>query len=369
MTFLSIALISLTGFYSADYLPPPGGVGSEVLAINTRSLGMGGVSVGLPNASDFTMLNPAASAWTLEGGVAFTGRYAESDDDAWDNRLGFPMISAFIPLPARVVITGAIEGRSRIDTAMEGVPSGQDFLGNYTWSGGLVETYLGGSVRASDWLAFSIGGRGTFGNIMSDVELISTDSTPPIPVNSVYRDDAQFRMAWGATAGIMVNTERFGLGLAISTDRKGTLEIDRDFEITDEADSVASSSFYTIPGEVTAGISFRPLDRLLVGADFFSRKALNILGSRTDRGSIYSVGAEIDAGGGIQPRCGYSYMDGLWRDGAQTLSAGMGYTFGENRAGLDMAVGYTFWDDPDEGSGKETLFSVSLWASEKWLGE
>ncbi len=369
MTILSFILISLSGIYSVDYLPPPGGVGSEVLAINTRSLGMGGVSVGLPNSSDFTMLNPAASAWTLEGGVAFTGRYAESDDAAWDNRLGFPMISAFIPLPARIVITGAIEGRSRIDTRLDDVQVEGDFTGDFTWSGGLVETYIGATVRANDWLAFSLGGRNTFGNIQSDVELMSTDSTPPIPVNSVYRDDARFRMAWGATVGLMINTDRFGCGFSVSTDRKGTLEIDRDFNVTDSADSIRSSSLYTIPGEVSVGISFRPVDRLLVGMDLFRRKTLSILGSRTEEGSIYSVGAEVDAGAGVLPRCGYSYMDGLWRDGAQTLSAGLGYTFSQARAGLDLALGYNYWDDPDDGQENETVFSISLWASEKWLGE
>lgn len=368
MTIATCLIVSLTSLYSVDYLAPPGGVGSEVLAINTRSLGMGGVSVGLPNSSDFTMLNPAASAWTLEGGVAFTGRYTESDDPAWDNRLGFPMVSAFVPLPYRVVITGAIEGRSRIDSSLEDIPVEGDYTGDYTWSGGLVESYLGASVRASDWLAFSIGGRSTFGNIMSDVELTSTDTVPPIPVNSVYRDDARFRMAWGATIGLLLNTEKFGLGFSISTDRKGTLEIDRDFDSGEQADS-SGSSFYTIPGELSLGVSFRPVAGLLVGADLFTRKSLNILGSRTDEGSIYSFGAEYDTGHGLQPRLGYSYMDGLWRDGARTLTAGLGYSFDRQTAGLDLAAALTKWDDPLEGEQSETVFSISLWASERWLGE
>ncbi|MFO8183463.1 MAG: hypothetical protein R6U39_04755 [Candidatus Aegiribacteria sp.] len=366
MTILSCLIAALSGIFSVDYLPPPDGIGSEILAINTRSLGMGGVCVGIPNSSDFTMLNPAASAWTLEGGVAFTGRYSESDDAAWDNRLGFPMVAALIPLPGRVVITGAIEGRSRIDTGLEGIDAGGDHTGNFTWSGGLAEAYAGASVRASDWLGLSLGGRSTFGNIRSDVELISRDSVPPIPINSIYRDDARFRMAWGAVAGLLINTDRFGLGLSISTDRKGTLRVERAFSLTEVADS--TSSFYTIPGEVSAGLSFRPVGELLVGMDIFGRKAMNVMGSRTEGGTIYSVGAELDAGGGIQPRCGYSYMDGLWRDGAQTLSAGAGYSFNRGTAGLDLAVGYSYWRDFQDSFREETVLSVSLWASEKWLG-
>lgn len=366
MTIISCFLAVLFGTFSTDYLPPPDGIGSEILAINTRSLAMGGVSVGIPNSSDFTMLNPAASAWTLEGGVAFTGRYSESDDPARDNRLGFPMVAALIPLPGRVVVTGAIEGRSRIETGLEGIDAGSGFTGEYNWSGGLTEAYAGASLMASDWLGLSLGGRSTFGNIRSDVELVSGDSVPPIPVNSIYRDDARFRMAWGAVAGLLINTDRFGLGLSISTDRKGTLRIERVFNLTENADT--TSSFYTIPGEASAGVSFRPAGELLIGMDIFARKAMNIMGSRTEGGTIYSVGAELDAGAGIHPRCGYRYMDGLWRDGAQTLSAGMGYTFNRGTAGLDLAVGYSYWRDPQDSFRKETVLSVSLWASEKWLG-
>lgn len=367
MTLISCLLLALPGVFTVGYLPPPDGIGSEILAVNTRSLGMGGVSVGIPNASDFTMLNPAASAWTLDGGVAFTGRYTESDDPAWDNRLGFPMVAAFIPLPGRVVLTGAIEGRSRIDTSEQDIPLENDYTGDFTWSGGLVESYIGGSLRASDWLAVSIGGRATFGSILSDVELTSSDSVPPIPINTVYRDDARFRMAWGAVVGLLMNTDRFGLGFSISTDREGILDVARDFKGSDMEDS--TSSRYTIPGELSIGVSYRPSTRLLIGLDMFSRKSMNILGSRTESGSIYSAGAEYDVGGGLHPRLGYSYMDGLWRNGSRTYSAGLGYDFSGGRAGLDMAVAYSRWDDSDLNPRDETVFSISLWASEKWLGE
>jgi hypothetical protein len=366
MTVLSCILITLAGAFSVGYVPPPDGVGSEILAINTRSLGMGGVSVGIPNPNSFTILNPAASAWALDGGVSFTSRYTESDDAAWDNRLGFPMISALIPLPARVVITGAIEGRSRIDTFRDDVVIDDETRGDYTWSGGLVETYVGVSVRANDWIGLSIGGRSTSGNIMSDVELLPSSSSPSVPENKIYRDDANFGMAWGAVAGLMVNTDRFGMGFSVSTDRRGTMRVDRMYYDSDEADS--TSSHYTIPGELSVGLSFRPVERLLIGADLLSRKTMNILGSRTEEGSIYSAGAEYDFDGSIRARCGYSRMDGLWRDGAQTVSAGLGYSFGGSRAGLDLAVAHNYWRDDLESYRKETVFSVSLWASEKWLG-
>ncbi len=365
MTFFTCFVLALSGIYSVDYLPPPDGIGSEILPLNSRSLGMGGVYSGVPDSTGFSMLNPAASGWRLHGGICFGVRYSESDVKAWDNQLGFPTIAAFVPLPGGIVLTGAIDDRSRVDTLLQEAVS-DNYTGEFSWSGGLVETYAGLSVRTSDWLVFSIGGRGSFGNILSDITLIYSDSVPPTPINSVYRDEARFRMAWGGVFGIQVITDHFGLGFAISTDRKGTLDINRDFQTTAEADT--QSTLYSLPGEISAGISFRPIDRLLVGVDIYSRKVMNILSSRTDPGSVYSVGAEVDAGNGISARSGFSYMDGLWRDGAKTFTAGAGYGFGGYRAGIDFAAGYQYWRDIQDQFREETVLFVSLWITEKWLG-
>ncbi|MCK4806439.1 MAG: hypothetical protein KAT09_02270 [Candidatus Aegiribacteria sp.] len=366
MTIFTCIVLVLSGIFSIDYLPPPDGIGSEILPLNSRSLGMGGVCIGVPNNTAFSMLNPAASAWRLEGGICFGGRYSEGDVKAWDNRLGFPTASAFVPLPGGIVLTGTIDGRSRVDTVLHKTVS-DDYTGDFSWSGGLVETYAGLSVRTCDWLAFSVGGRCSFGNILSDITLTQTDTTTTMSDSSVYRDDASFRMAWGGVFGILVNTDRFGLGFSISTDRKGTLEINRDFLSTSEVDN--SSSIYSLPGEISVGLSFRPIQRLLIGIDIYSRKVMNILDSRTDPGSIYSVGAEVNAGNGISARSGFSYMDGLWRDGASTFTAGAGYSFNKGRAGVDIAAGYQYWRDVQDNFREETVLSISLWATEKWLGE
>ncbi len=365
MTIITCILLALSGIYSVAYLPPPDGIGSEILPLNTRSFGMGGVCVGIPDNTGFSLLNPAASAWRLDGGISFGGRYSEGDVKSWDRQLGFSTVSAFVPLPGGIVLTGTIDSRSRVDTLLHQTVS-DELMGDFSWSGGLVETYTGLSVRTSDWLAFSIGGRCSFGNILSDITLTSIDSIPPIPVNSVYRDDALFRMAWGGVFGILINTERFGLGFSISTDRQGTLDVNRDFQSTGQVDS--SNSLYSLPGEISVGISFRPIERLLIGVDIFSRKVMNILDTQTDPGSVYSVGAEVNAGNGISARSGFSYMDGLWRDGASTFTAGAGYSFGEGKAGIDFAAGYQYWRDVQDHFQEETVLFVSLWVTEKWLG-
>jgi hypothetical protein len=365
MTIFTCIVFALSGSFSVDYQHPPDGAGSEILPLNTRSFGMGGVCAGVPDSTGFSMLNPAASAWTCDGGVYFGGRYSEGDVKAWDNQLGFPTISAFVPLPGGIVISGAINSRSRLNSELQKAVS-DDYRGEFTWSGGFVESYTGISVRTNDWLAFAFGGRCSFGNILSDITLISTDSVSPTPINSVYRDDARFRIGWGGVFGILVNTDRFGLGFSISTDRKGTLEVNRNFLLSGSPDS--SSCIYSLPGEITAGISFRPVERLLVGVDIYSRKVLNILGSRTDDGSVYSVGAELNVGNGFLARCGFNHMDGLWRDGADTFTAGAGYSFNEGKAGIDIATGYQYWRDVQDSFRKETELCVSLWATEKWLG-
>lgn len=366
MTIFACFILALSGIFSVDYLPPPDGIGSEILPLNTRSFGMGGVCVGVPDSTYFSMLNPCTCAWTNDGGVSFGGRYSEGDVKAWDNQLGFPMVSALIPLPCGIVISGAIDGRSRLNSELQEAVS-DDYRGEFTWSGGLVETYTGISLRANDWLAFSFGGRCSFGNILSDITLISTGSVSPTPINSVFRDDARLRMAWGGVFGVLVNTDRFGLGFSISTDRKGTLEVNRDYLLAGLPDS--SSSIYSLPGEISAGISFRPVERLLIGVDIYSRKVMNILGSCTDDGSVYSAGAEVNVGNGFLGRCGFSHMDGLWRNGADTFNAGAGYSFNEGRAGIDIAAGYQYWRDVQDHFREETVLCVSLWATEKWLGQ
>jgi len=366
MTIFTCIVFALSGLFSIDYQPPPDGLGSEILPFSTRSFGMGGVCAGIPDNAGFSMCNPAASAWTLDGGLNFRGRYSEGAGDAWDNRFGFPAISALVPLPGGIVLTGAIDSRSRVDSELQ-EDVGDDFTGEFTWSGGLVDAYAGVSVKTTDWLAISAGGRSSFGNILSDITLIYTDTVPPIPVNSVYRDDARFRMAWGGVLGILINTDRFGLGFSISTEREGTLEISRDFLSTGLSDS--STSTYSVPGELTAGVSFRPIERLLIGLDLYKRKALNILDSHTDEGSVYSIGTEIDIGDGLSARSGYNHMNGLWRDGADTFTIGAGYDFSDGTAGVDIAAGYQYWRDVQNRFQEETVICISLWATEKWLGE
>ena len=365
MIFLMM-MAAVSAPFSTDYMASPNGIGFEIRPLGTRAMGMGGVTAGIADDSHLSILNPAASAWSLRGCISFSSRYTEGDGGAWEGKLDFPSMSALIPLPGGVVLSGALDGRSRIDERNQ-IAVGDSYSGDFTWSGGLVEGYTGVSLALADWLAVSAGGRCTFGNIYSDVKLTSTDTIPPFPVNSEYRDDARFRMAWGGVFGLMFRSERFDAGFSISTDRKGTLEIDRDFSASSETDS--STAFYTVPGELSAGVAFRPLERLTFGLDIYSRKTMNIMENRTGPGSIYSAGAEYELGENLLARTGFSYMDGLWRDGSRTVTGGLGYSFGGGRAGIDFSAGYTSWRDSGDINREETVFSLSLWASEKWLGE
>ncbi|MCD4848122.1 MAG: hypothetical protein K8R76_08025 [Candidatus Aegiribacteria sp.] len=363
MTVFTCIFLILAGSFPG-FISPSTGIGDEILPLNPRSFGMGGICAGVPDSTSFSMLNPAASAWALNSGVCFGGRYSEGDVSSWDNSFGIPLISAVIPLPGRIVVTAAIDGKSRIKTAEEMIFD--EFTGDLSWSGGLVESYTGLSVRATDWLAFSFGGRCTFGSIVSDVTLIPDNPSQYPTKEIIYRDDVSFRQAWGGVFGLFINSDRFGLGFSISTDRKGTLDIHRDYE---EYDPDSSSQMYTIPGELSAGISYRPLERLLIGLDIYSRKSLDVFGSITDSGSIISAGSEVNIGSGVIARTGYSHMNGLWRDGADRFTAGAGLVFGDGKAGIDLSTGFQFWRNIQDEFQKETVLFISLWATEKWLGE
>lgn len=364
MTAAVFTLICLLGRTYPGFIPPPQGTGDELLPLNARSFAMGGLAAGLAEPVRFSLLNPAASGWAGSSGICLGGRYTDSDVEAWHGTLRFPTVSLQVPLPFGLVLTGAIDGRSRLQE--QGNRLFEDFRGTFEWSGGLEESYAGLTFRGADWLAVSLGGRCTFGNIVADVTLRPLDPGPPVPINTVYRDDASFRQAWGGQVGLMVNTPAVTLGFSVTTDREGTLDILRDYS-GHGADSISQA--YGVPGELAAGASVRPFDGLLIGADLYARKALNILESRMDGGSILSVGLEADLGSGLAARAGYNTMSGLWRDGASTITAGGGYAFAGGQGGIDLSAGYQSWTTDQDASRNEVVLLFSLWATERWLGD
>jgi hypothetical protein len=324
-----------------------------------RSFGMGGVCVGLADSASLSAGNPAASAWTGKTGIYFGGAFTRSDDPAWQGTASFPYVSILMPMPGRVVLSGYLAGRSQVSSADTLYLDG--FKGVYEWRGGLGEAYAGASVRASEWLAFSLGGRCTFGKVVSDAVLTRELTGPYVPTDWTYRDDARFLPAWGVMVGAFLNTPRFDLGFSVTTDRTGDLELTRDF-LSASSDSTEES--YTIPGEVSLGVSFRPVDRVVVAGDLFLRKRLSLLGASVDNGSVISTGAEVDVGRGFSARAGLSLGEGLWRDGSLRYTAGGSYSFGDGRARIDLGIGHEVWED----DRTETTLFVCLWAAERWLG-
>lgn len=363
MIALSIALTLLVGSYPG-FQPPPDGMGDEMQSFSARAYALGGISVGVTDDSRLSVLNPAASAWAVDTEICFSGIIRSGDAESWGTGLNFPSVSVLFPVPGRVVFSASIDARSSLK--QESPLIFPDYTGNFTWTGGLSEVYTGFSVAVSDWFAFSTGGRCTFGKAQSNVILSPVSSGYHVPINTIYRDDALLGQAWGGVLGLMVNTRYLGIGFSVTTDRSGMVEITRDYSGSG-ADS--SETRYTIPGELSAGLSIYPFERLMIGTDIYTRKAMNVMGSRTDDGWILSVGTEVDVGRDISIRAGYEHIDGLWRDGATRFTAGSGYVFGEGHAGVDLAGGYQYWEDATGESNSETTVYVTLWASGNWLGE
>ncbi len=355
---LASSLILAAGF-DPPFLPPDGGIGVETRSAGARAFAMGGAAAGVADSNTVSVYNPAASAWAEATGLAWGLAGVSGDDDNWTGKLGFPHVSVVFPIPWGVSLSGCLSSKSRLSATGSFTFDGGS--GTAAWSGGLTEGWFGVTARAGRNLAFSLGSRSTFGTVLG--EFITTPdslSGPFIPLSSQYRDDAVFSPASGLLFGAFWNAGIVDLGMSITTDRRGTLGIERDGMGNLSADT---SLQYTVPGDFTGGISVRPHRRLLFAADYYSRKRLSLLQTSVEPGNIISGGVEYTAPGNLRLRAGISRTDGLWRDGATRYTTGFGFAFGSGRASLDVSAGYETWGD---GLSETTVYAT-LWASEHWL--
>jgi hypothetical protein len=355
---LASALILAAGF-DPPYLPPVGGVGIEARTLGARAFAMGGATAGVPDSNTVSVYNPAAAGWASATGLTWGLSGVSGDDANWTGKLGFPHVSLVFPIPWGITLSGCLSSRSRLS-------SGGDFTydggtGSASWEGGLTEGWFGLSARAGSALSFALGSRSTFGRVSGDfVVLPDSLAGPFIPLSTQYRDEAVFKPSSGLLFGAFWKAGAFNAGMSITTDRNGTLDIHRDGMGNLNQDTTLQ---YTIPGDFTAGVSVRPHRRLLVAADFYSRKRLNLLEASVEPGTIYSGGIEYTASGNIWLRGGVSLTEGLWRDGATKYTTGVGYSFGSGRASVDLGAAYETWGD----GLTETTVYATLWASENWL--
>jgi hypothetical protein len=341
-----------------DFIPPPGGIGCEYPLVTVRGAGMGGVEGCSPSRSSLSLLNPSASAWVRSTGLSAAVGYSESDLRSRDGKSRFPYLSFVFPLPGAVSLAGGLAARSSfacVDTL-----SVDGYTGMYSWEGGTGDGYFGAAIRANPHLAFSAGGRFLFGNLQSEVDLNRDSVGQAIPLTWKYRDDLYLRSSWGVQLGSTFSQGPVSIGVSLTTDRSGELELSRDY-ITGAGSDSARSEIYDIPGEGFAGVTVRPLKGLSLGMSWFRRKSLSLLGSRTEAGDILALGAEADLSRSFSIRSGFSRMDGLWRDGARAYSGGLSYSLPGDRAVLDLSVTHEVWDD----SGETTL-RLGFWGSERW---
>jgi len=356
---LLFSIVSVTGFYP-PFLPPPGGIGSETPGGGVRAFAMGGVSAGVPDSGMVSLTNPSASAWVTNTGLSFGTKFRDTNDPVWSGASSFPDVSVIMPLPLGIQLSALLSGRSRLNGQESFVYD--NGTGNIQWSGATAESYVGITVKTSSVLAFSMGGRCFFGSALGDAVSTPQSSGPFVPVSSEYRDDISFNTAWGMNIGACLNSGPFAAGFSITTDRTGDLSIERDYMGDLTADTTMK---YSVPGELSIGVSALVHPRILLAADYYARKSLTILGSTTERGSITAAGFEIYPGLGLRIRGGYSSTDGLWRDGATRFTGGVGYDISDGKASVDAGAGWETW-----GSDQyETVVFIGIRASENWLGQ
>ncbi len=358
LNVLLASLVSVSGF-SPEFQPPSCGIGAETAGGGVRAFSMGGVSAGVPDSNMVSGANPAASAWAGNTGLSWGTKVRETEDTAWSGASAFPDVSVIMPLPLDLQFSAFLSNRSRINREDSVVFNNGS--GTIKWTGGSGESYLGITARVSDHLAFSMGGKCFFGSAMGDAVTFPNNPGTQVPISSSYRDDLSFSPSWGPVFGAFINAERFSAGFSIVTDRSGDLMVQRDYMGNSSADT---TSHYSVPGELSAGVSAQIHPRALIGVDFFARKALNLLGHTTEEGSFIASGLEFDPGLGLRVRGGFRAMNGLWRDGASRYSGGIGYLIAGGKASLDVGASYETWG-ADES---ETVVFASIRISENWLG-
>ncbi len=356
--FFTVTTVLCAGF-TPSFLPPAGGAGSEAGFPGARAYAMGGTAAGIPDSCTVSISNPAASGWAPVTGLTWGVAGTSGDDRNRTGKTYFPHVSLVFPIPWGVTLSGSISSMSRLsaDTlfAMEGTH------GEGRWSGGLTEGWVGATVRAGNSLAFALGGRSLFGGMQGEfITCPDTIPGPQMPLLTEYRDDVVFTPSAGLLFGAFLNTGGFGAGVSVTTDRRGNLDILRDHVGEARADTTMR---YTVPGDLTAGVSVRPTGRLLLAADLCLRKKLRLLDTEVQAGNVCSGGVEYSATPRLFLRAGVSRADGLRRDGAVRYTAGAGYSFGGGRASLDVSAGWETWGD---GLSETTVYAT-LWASENWL--
>lgn len=355
---LFLTLVSMAGFDPPLEMPSDG-IGSETIGGSVRAFSMGGVSAGIPDSGMVSIANPSASAWSGTTGFSFGARVRDTEDPSWSEASDFPDVSVMMSLPLGVQLSGVLSGRSRLNST-------DSFFfdngsGTIQWSGSTAESYLGATLKASDNLAFSLGGRCFFGSALGDAVTNREFPGPYAPVTLQYRDDIAFSSSWGLNFGAFFRTGTISAGFSITTDRSGDLAVQRDYV---GPLSASTQMRYSVPGELSLGMSARVHPRVLIGVDYFGRKALTLLGSTTEEGSFTAVGFEVIPGGGFRLRGGYRTMSGLWRDGAELYSAGFGYDVSGGNASLNAGASWESWG----ADQSETIYSFGIRASENWLG-
>ena len=359
LSILLTSLLAVSGF-SPEFQPPAYGIGAETSGGGVRAFSMGGVSAGVADSNMVSAANPSASAWAVNTGLSWGAKVRETEDLTWSGAAAFPNVSLIMPFPLGLQFSAFLSNRSRINREDSVVYDNGS--GTIKWTGGSGESYLGLTGRVSDHLAFSIGGKCFFGSAIGDAVTSPDNPGTEVPVSTIYRDDLSFSPSWGPMFGAFMDTRYFSAGFSIVTDRSGVLEVERSYMGGSSADTTFQ---YSVPGELSAGISARIHPRLLVGADFYARKALNLLGSTTEEGSYYAYGLEFAPGLGFRVRAGYRVMDGLWRDGASRYSGGIGYLIAGGKASFDIGASYETWGAEES----ETVVFASIRTSENWLGQ
>lgn len=256
--------------------------------------GMGGISLGIRDASLVNPSNPASytavdsMTFIFDLGLSASWSQLKEGENSSSALLGnvnyatllFP-VNRYLSFSAGLLPYSSVGYDYQIKQRVENI-SGEEFVRAYNGSGNINEVYMGVSVQPLNYWSLGVNGSFLFGSLKYDRYAVSAQESSYTP----HFMELLKLKGWGVTAGTQVQIpigkeDLLTLGFTytpripirstnierITHEKNGGVVVS-----TIKSDTISSHSTYARPESFGVGISYAAGERVLVGADFTYNK-------------------------------------------------------------------------------------------------